>query len=235
MQEINVMIVDDHPLFRQGLRDVIEGLGEGLNVIAEAADGQKAIELAQEHKPNVILMDINLPTINGLQVTKRIMELLPKTRVITITGYDDSQQVLHALRAGARGYCPKDIMPDTLVHVIRKVSKGYYAVGEQVMIYEELDDWLHDKLGVHNALAGGGDSVFQPLSPREMEILEHVTHGYSNKEIALKLKISHQTVKNHMTAILRKLGVHDRTQAAVHALTNGWVRPEDKGDAETAM
>lgn len=220
------MIVDDHPFFRQGLRDVIS-TDEGLKVVAEAGDGQRAIELAEVHQPDVILMDINLPTINGLQVTRRITNAYSDIKVITITGYDDAQQVFHALRAGASAYCPKDVMPDILIENIRQVHAGNYAVGEQVMSYEGLMSWLDDKLGAHDLLSGGED-VFIPLSPREMEILDHVTYGFSNKEIAHHLKISHQTVKNHMTAILKKLGVDDRTQAAVHALSNGWVRLSER-------
>lgn len=223
MAPITVMIVDDHPLFRQGLRDVIE-MDDHLEVVAEAADGKLAIQLAFIHQPNVILMDINLPTINGLQVTRKIKAGLPETQVITITGYDDAQQVLHALRAGASAYCPKDIVPETLIKIIHAVHAGYFVVGEKRMTYEELVRWLDDKLGVQDALSSDAPDGLVPLSSREMEILEHVTYGLSNKEIAFQLGISHQTVKNHMTAILRKLRVDDRTQAAVYALRNGWVR-----------
>ncbi len=223
MNAIKVMLVDDHPLFRQGLRDIIE-MDAKLDVVAEAADGKHAIQLAYQTQPDVILMDINLPTINGLQVTRKIKAGLPNVQVITITGYDDAQQVLHALRAGASAYCPKDIMPETLVSNIHAVFDGYYVVGEQRMNYDELVLWLEQKLGIADPLNSNGDDSFVPLSPREMEILEHVTLGLSNKEIAFQLGISHQTVKNHMTAILRKLRVDDRTQAAVYALSNGWVR-----------
>ncbi len=223
MNPIKVMLVDDHPLFRQGLRDVIE-TDTSLNVVAEAADGKLAIQLAYQTQPDVILMDINLPTINGLQVTRKIKAGLPNAQVITITGYDDAQQVLHALRAGASAYCPKDINPETIIDNIHCVYDGYYVVGEKRMNYEELVIWLEEKLGISDALDADGNESFVPLSPREMEILEHVTYGLSNKEIAFQLGISHQTVKNHMTAILRKLRVDDRTQAAVYALSNGWVR-----------
>lgn len=223
MSNIKVMIVDDHPLFRQGLRDVIE-TDEGLDVVAETDDGKHAIQLAYQHQPDVILMDINLPTINGLQVTRKIKVGLSETRVITITGYDDVQQVLHALRAGASAYCPKDIDPEKLVGIIHDVHDGFFFVGEKKMSYQELAKWVDKKLGITNALESKSHQSFVPLSPREMEILEQVTHGLSNKEIAFQLGISHQTVKNHMTAILRKLQVDDRTQAAVYALSNGWVR-----------
>jgi len=225
--EIQVMIVDDHPVFRQGLRDVLE-TNPSMKVVGEAADGEVAIEIALETNPNVILMDINLPTINGLQVTRKIRAQLPDVKVVMITGYDDAEQVFHTIRAGASAYCPKDITPEALINVIRAVRDGNYYVDGKTMNYDELMQWVEQKIGrFAGPLITDSDELFIPLSPREMEILEHVTRGLSNKEIAYKLGISHQTVKNHMTAILRKLRVDDRTQAAVYALRHGWVRLED--------
>ena len=225
-QEIKMLIVDDHPVFRQGLRDVLETNSQ-MKVVGEAADGEVAIEMAHEVDPDVILMDINLPTINGLQVTRKIKAQLPDVKVVMITGYDDAEQVFHALRAGASAYCPKDITPEALINIIHTVRGGNYFVSEKTMTYDELMQWIEQKIGrFAGPLASDAEDLFVPLSPREMEILEHVTRGLSNKEIAYKLGISHQTVKNHMTAILRKLRVDDRTQAAVYALRHGWVRLE---------
>ncbi len=228
--EIKVLIVDDHPLFRQGLSDLL-GTNPRMTVVGQAADGEVAIELVYEVNPDVILMDINLPTINGLQVTRKIKNQTSDIKVIMITGYDDAEQVFHAFRAGASAYCPKDITPEDLINIIYAVLDGNYAVGEKIMSYEELVAWIEQKIGRFSGpLVGESDELFVPLSPREMEILEHVTKGLSNKEIAYKLGISHQTVKNHMTAILRKLRVDDRTQAAVYALRHGWVRLEGTGE-----
>lgn len=225
-EETKVLIVDDHPVFRQGLRDVLE-TDPNLDVIGEAADGEVALELVQEISPDVILMDINLPTMNGLQVTRKIKGQFPQIKIIMITGYDDAEQVFHALRSGASAYCPKDITPEALIGIINIVKAGNYVVGEKTMTYDEVLEWIENKIGrVAGALISDVEEAFIPLSPREMEILEHVTRGMSNKEIAYKLGISHQTVKNHMTAILRKLRVDDRTQAAVYALRHGWVRLE---------
>ncbi|GIK58799.1 MAG: DNA-binding response regulator [Chloroflexota bacterium] len=225
-EQVKLLIVDDHPLFRQGLCDVLE-TDPQLKIVGEAADGEVAIEKAFEVNPDVILMDINLPTINGLQVTRKIKAQLPHINVIMITGYDDAEQVFHALRAGASAYCPKDITPEALIKIIYNVRDGKYYVDEKMMTYEELMAWVEQKIGRFNGpLVSDTEDLFVPLSPREMEILEHVTKGLSNKEIAYKLGISHQTVKNHMTAILRKLRVDDRTQAAVYALRHGWVRLE---------
>ena len=226
MSSIKVLIVDDHPVFRQGLCDVLE-MDPQIDVVGEAADGEVAIERVNEVSPDVILMDINLPTINGLQVTRKIKADSPDIKVIMITGYDDAEQVFHALRSGASAYCPKDITPETLVNIIHNVHAGSYVVDEKIMSYDEVMSWIQQKIGRFSGpLASDAEDIFVPLSPREMEILEHVTRGLSNKEIAYKLGISHQTVKNHMTAILRKLRVDDRTQAAVYALQHGWVRLE---------
>lgn len=226
-QQIKLLIVDDHPVFRQGLRDVLE-TDPRIQVVGEAADGEIAIELAYQLSPDVILMDINLPTINGLQVTRKIRGQLPHINIIMITGYDDAEQVFHALRSGASAYCPKDITPEALLRTIFAVHEGMYVVGEKTMTHDEVVEWVDTRIGrLATNIAADGEDLFVPLSPREMEILEYVTRGLSNKEIAYKLGISHQTVKNHMTAILRKLRVDDRTQAAVYALRRGWVRLEN--------
>ena len=223
---IKLLIVDDHPLFRQGLRDVLETDPECL-VVGEAANGEEAIERAWETKPDVILMDINLPTSNGLQVTQRLTSDFPGLKVVVVTGYDDTEQVLYAFSAGAAAYCSKDIPPESLLRTIHAVHEGRFVVHDQVMDSEEIVNWLDETSRRYGrTYARRSESLFIPLSPREMEILELVTNGYSNKEIASRLGISYQTVKNHMTAILRKLRLDDRTQAAVYALKHGWVRLE---------
>lgn len=224
MSRNRVVIVDDHPMFRQGLRDVLE-TDPGLQIVGEAANGEMALRLVDESEPDVVLLDINLPDINGIQVTRQIRARQPDVRVIVITGYDDVEQAFHAIRAGASAYCAKDITPELLIKIIYAVQDGYFVVGEQQMSHEDTIKWVEEKIGrLPGALVTGSEDSFVPLSPREMEILEYVTHGRSNKEIAYSLGISHQTVKNHMTAILRKLNVDDRTQAAVYALSRGWVR-----------
>ncbi len=224
MSQCKIIIVDDHPVFRQGLRDVLE-TDPNLTVVGEAANGEMAIVMAEELDPDVMLMDINLPDIMGLQVTRRIKARQPDIKVIIVTGYDDAEQAYHAIRAGASAYSPKDVTPERLIGTIYAVQDGMYVVGERQLRHDEVVDWVEKKIGrIAGPLITDTEDTFIPLSPREMEILEHVTRGKSNKEIAYELGISHQTVKNHMTAILRKLGVDDRTQAAVYALSRGWVR-----------
>ena len=165
---------------------------------------------------------------NGIQVTRRIVADRLKTVVVLLTAYDDVEQVLHAFRAGAAAYCSKDVEPGKLVDVVRQVAQGNYVVGDQVYDRDGLERWLARGVeAVRRPHLEGEVEAYTPLSPREMEILQYVTRGLSNKEIAARLEISHQTVKNHMTSILHKLDVEDRTQAAVYALRHGWVRLQD--------
>jgi len=227
MDPIGVIIVDDHPLFREGVRNVLDA-EEGLRVLGEGVSGDQAIELIREHRPSVALVDVNLPIMNGIQVTRQIVADRLGTSIVLMTAYDDVQQVLHAFSAGAAAYCSKDIEAGKLVDVIRHVARGFFVVGDQVYDEAGLQQWLSRGVEtVRRPHLDGDVEAFAPLSPREMEILQFVTRGLSNKEIASKLGISHQTVKNHMTAILHKLDVEDRTQAAVYALRHGWVRLQD--------
>jgi DNA-binding NarL/FixJ family response regulator len=227
METIAVLIVDDHPLFREGVRNVLDA-EEDIRVVAEATSGDQALDLIRDLKPRVSLIDVNLPALNGLQVTRQVVAERLSTSVVLLTAYDDLGQVIHAFRAGASAYCSKDVQAGKLVDVIRHVARGYFVVGDQVVDGAGLEDWLsHGTETFRRPHLEGEVEAYTPLSPREMEILQFVTRGLSNKEIASRLGISHQTVKNHMTAILHKLDVEDRTQAAVYALRHGWVRLQD--------
>jgi two-component system response regulator DegU len=226
MEKIKVLVVDDHPFFREGLRNVLAS-ADDLEVIGEAQDGAEALDAARSLQPDVIIMDINIPVLNGMQATRRIKSAHPHINVIMLTAYDDDEQIYHAIRTGASAYYPKDVSPDHLIEAIRHVSQGNYVVGEQLMNQREIEKWLAEAFERFGSVLTDIEEKFVPLSPREMEILQLVTRGLSNKEIAYTLGISHQTVKNHMTSILRKLDVEDRTQAAVFALRRGWVRLQD--------
>lgn len=226
-RKISVLVVDDHPVFRQGLRDVLAAESD-LQVVGEAGDGEEALQLALDLSPDVIVMDVNIPKLNGLQVTRRLQQERTSSNILMLTAYDDAEQVFHAIRAGANGYFPKDVTPQKLIEAIHQVNQGQYVIGNTVMDEARLASWLlkaTERFGGEGI--GGIEEPFVSLSSREMEILQCITRGMSNKAIAHRLGISHQTVKNHMTAILRKLDVADRTQAAVYALRRGWVRLQD--------
>ncbi len=226
-QKISILIVDDHPLFLDGLHQALE-LEDDLKVIGQCDNGEEALRLVRQIQPDVIILDINLPGINGLQVARQIKIDRMNVAILMLTAYHDEQQVLHAMRTGAAAYCSKDIMPDELVRIIRDVAKGLYVVKGERMDERQLESWMQSSV---EALTGpyslDREDHFVPLSNREMEILQFVTDGMSNKEIAATLRISQQTVKNHMTSILKKLNVETRTQAVVNALRQGWVRPKN--------
>lgn len=227
MYQITVMLVDDHPVFRQGLRRVLEG-EDDLDVIAEVDDGLEALRLAQQLVPDVMLLDINLPSMNGLQVARSIKSTLMDVHIIMLTAYHDEQQVFYAIQAGASAYFPKDVSPRRLIEAIRLVHQGSYVVEDRVLEKPQVGEWLLEQFDqVEGEESDSLSALLVPLSPREMEILQYIAHGKSNKEIAYELGISRQTVKNHMTSILRKLAVNDRTQAAIYALRRGWIRLQD--------
>jgi DNA-binding NarL/FixJ family response regulator len=226
MKEITLLIVDDHPLFRQGVSDAL-ALEQGFRVVGQAADGKHALELIRDLDPDIAVLDVNLPEMNGQQITHQVTQEKLRTRILLLTGYDDVEQAIHAAHAGAAAYCAKDIQPQNLISIIREVANGKYVIGENVFTRRELDNWLESQLeGARRSYSEPG-SPFHPLSDREMEVLSCVVRGMSNKEIAGLLGISHQTVKNHVTSILRKFGVEDRTQAVVYALKRGWVNLQD--------
>jgi len=223
MNQIAIVIVDDHPLFRQGVADVFT-LEPDFKVVAQANNGEDGLDIIREEQPLVAVVDVNLPGLNGQQLTRHVVGEKIPTRVLLLTAYDDTEQKIHAMRVGAAAYCTKDIQPAELVNIIRVVASGKYVIGDMVFDSEGLERWLSTQTeGASRSYSDPGEP-FQPLSNREMEVLTHVTKGLSNKEIALILRISQQTVKNHVTSILRKLGVEDRTQAAIYALRRGWVR-----------
>lgn len=232
---ISVLIVDDHPLFRDGLQKALE-LEDDLEVIGQCEDGEQALAVVRTQHPDVVVLDVNLPSMNGLQVARQIKTDRMGTIVIVLTAYHDSQQVLHAMRAGASAYCAKDVTPDELVAIIRDAVRGYYIVQDRRLDESQIQAWISANVeAVSGPYALDPEDHFLPLSPREMEILQFVVRGLSNKEIATELRISHQTVKNHMTSILKKLNVQDRTQAAVTALRSGWVRIQDNDSSSNRV
>ncbi len=233
MKPITIVVIDDHPIFRQGIVDTLS-IESDILVVGEASSGEQGLALIRAHRPKVAIVDVNLPGMNGHQITKTIVEEKIPTRVILLTAYDDMEQKIHAMRAGASAYCVKDIEPQRFINIIRKVNSGKYVVGEDVFDQAGLMRWLIPLTETALGLYGDPGEPYMPLSTREMEVLSYLTKGMSNKEIARLLGISHQTVKNHVTSILRKLCVEDRTQAVIYALRRGWVRlyraPKNQGD-----
>lgn len=227
MNRIQVLIVDDHPLFRRGVRWGLEAEPDIL-VVGEATDGQMAVQQADLLVPDVVLIDINMPQMNGLEVTRIIRRRHPQTGVVVLTMHEDDEQLFHAIRVGAAAYCTKDAQQEEIVKLIRRVARGEYLINENVLQRPFVASRVLDQFRELSQMEGGAEGVFSPLTPREVEILDCVAQGNSNKEIARILSISDQTVKNHITSILRKLAVNDRTQAVIYALRHGWIRLTDE-------
>ena len=222
-----VVIVDGHTLFRRGVRNILE-LEEDIEVVGEAGSGREAISVVEELTPDVILMDLSLPAPNGIETTQRIKRELPHTGVIVLAPNDDEDQLFDAIKAGAAAYVLKDIDPSDLIAIIRRVRSGEYLINDKVFAKPAVASRVlkeFRELAVYGAEA---QPIFAPLSPREVEILDNIAQGMTNKEVAYALAISEQTVKNHMSSILRKLSVNDRTQAVVYAIRQGWIRVEEQ-------
>jgi len=211
---VKLLLVDDHKLFREGLRRILE-LEPDLQVVGEAASGKAALAKLHECTPDVVLMDINMPELNGVEATRAIKERYPDMVVLVLSIHDDREYLLEVLKAGASGYLLKDVEPDRLVEAIRDVAKGGSIVhpGLTTKLIKELNR-------LSNPVA---DRVESPLTEREGEILGLMASGLSNADIAKKVYISEKTVKNHVTNILRKLEVTDRTQAVIEGFKRGLV------------
>jgi DNA-binding NarL/FixJ family response regulator len=227
MDRTRVVIVDDHPIFRHGVRYTLEASGE-FEVVGEAADGQRAIQAAESLNPDVMLVDINLPGLNGLEVARVVRRRLPQTALIVLTAYEDDEQLFNAIKVGAAAYSPKDISPEQLLQITRLVAQGHYLINENVLSRPFVASRVLKQFRELASVEQEGHMVFAPLTGREVEILDCIARGRSNKQIAMDLNISDQTVKNHITAILRKLNVNDRTQAVIYAMRHGWIRVDEQ-------
>ena len=226
MDPIRIVVVDDHPLFRQGVVDTIS-LEPDLVVAGEATNGEDALDVIRNLNPDVAIVDVNLPGMNGQQVVQHLVNEKSTVRIMLLTAYDDAEQKLHAMKVGAAGYCVKDIRPEVLAQNVREIFHGKYVIGSDVLDEDQLERWLKPDSDDEASFYSVFSEPYEPLSKREMEVLGELTKGMSNKEIATSLGISHQTVKNHVTSILRKLDVDDRTQATLYALKRGWFRLQD--------
>jgi NarL family two-component system response regulator LiaR len=215
--KIKILIVDDHQVVRQGLRTFLD-LNEDIQVVGEAGDGSKAIELAAKLKPDVILMDLVMPGMDGISAIGKIKSLGLGSRVIALTSFAEDDKVFPAIQAGASSYLLKDVSPDELVEAIHAVHRGEARLHPEVM--RKLMEQVAQQPRTEGPAKGS------QLTTREGEVIRLVAQGKSNREIATVLVISEKTVKAHISNILGKLGLEDRTQMAIHAIKNGLVNQD---------
>lgn len=218
MKKLRLILVDDQSLFREALRTLLS-LQPDFEILAEAENGERAIALARVHQPDVILMDLRMPVMGGVEATRRIMAAVPGARVVVLTTFDEDEEIFEALRAGALGYLLKACSADKLNESVRAAAKGASVLEPAVTarMMAELNR-LSAKEGKRVA-----QPLADPLSDRELGVLQLLAEGCSNKEIGSRLNITEGTVKNHMTNVLGKLGVLDRTQAALRAREMGLI------------
>lgn len=202
---IRVLIADDHAVLREGLRSFLE-LQDGIEIVGDAADGAEAVELAEQLRPAVVLMDLVMPKLDGVEAMRELKERVPDARVIILTSYIDDDRLLPAIRAGAAGYLLKNAEPQELARAIRAADAG------EALIDPSVAARLVERLAEDD-----GRDDYESLTAREREVLELIGRGFSNKRIALELNIAEKTVKTHVSNVLGKLGVADRTQAALYA------------------
>ena len=215
MEPIRILLADDHTLFRKGIRNLLEQL-QGYQIVGEAASGEEAITQARELVPDVILMDIKMPVLNGIEATAQIVQENPHIGVILVTMFDDYESVFSGMRAGARGYVLKEAEPDELRRAIEAANLG------EVILCPIIAKKVMHQFGT-NAKRQQPGLPYETLTERENQVLQLAADGFSNKEIAGRLVISEKTVKNHISNIFSKLQVNDRTQAILFALRNGLV------------
>jgi len=213
-ERITVLIVDDHAVVRQGVRAFLETQPD-IAVVGEAASGEEAVRLVAEHVPDVVLMDLVMPGVDGVEATRQVRRVSPRTQVIVLTSYHDDEHIFPAIRAGALSYLLKDVGPGELADAVRKAARGEAMLHPRVAarVVQELHGARRDV-----------PNPFTELSDRELEVLRLIAEGLSNAEIAERLVISEKTVKSHVSNILSKLHLADRTQAAVYAWREGVVR-----------
>lgn len=218
MKKLRLLLVDDQSLFREALRTLLS-LQPDFDIVAEAENGERALALARAHRPDVVLMDLRMPVMGGVEATRRLLQAVPATRVVVLTTFDEDEEVFEALRAGAVGYLLKACSADKLCESVRAAAKGASVLEPSVAARLMAE--------VNRFAAQNGKKVAQPLADplteRELDVLKLLADGRSNKEIGTQLSITEGTVKNHMTNVLGKLGALDRTQAALRAREMGLI------------
>ncbi|MCM3734223.1 response regulator transcription factor [Fictibacillus nanhaiensis] len=227
-EKTRIAIIDDHRLFREGVKRILD-MEDQFSVVAEGDDGSEAESIVRDHNPDVVLMDINMPNINGVEATRRLVEKSPDTKVIILSIHDDETYVSHAVQTGASGYLLKEMDADSLIEAVRVVAEGGAYLHPKIT-YNLLNEFrrLSTTNKTQQNKAGFIEVEYRKplhiLTRRECEVLQLLADGRSNRTIGEELYISEKTVKNHVSNILQKMNVNDRTQAVVEAIKNGWVK-----------
>lgn len=222
-ERIKVCIADAHVFFRQGLRQALSQEPD-IEVPQECGDGNEAFRQIEAGNTDVAILDSRLPSLNGLELTRKIRLHFPKVSVIVLSAYEDEEQLFEAIKVGAAAYFTKDVTPSDLVTGIRRIYQGEYLINESLLTRPKVASRVLKQFQDLSLIGKEVEPLLAPLSGREIEILDYIARGNSNKEIARALGISDQTVKNHITSILRKLAANDRTHAVVLALRHGWIK-----------
>ena len=225
MEMIRVIIIDEQPLFRQGICYTLEQMGDCV-ILGTCTDAAEVLELVRTGNPDVAIIDAGLTATDALEIARQMRHLAPRMAIIILTPSDDEERLFQSIKVGAAAYYARNITPEELVDSVRRVSRGEYLINDDVLSKPQLASRVlksFRELAVEEEDTATKD-LYSPLSGREVEILDYIARGNSNKEIAKSLKISDQTVKNHITSILKKLSVNDRTAAVVHALRHGWIK-----------
>lgn len=219
MDDVRVLIVDDQRLVREGVASLLE-IQDGIEISGTAVDGNQAVQLALEHKPDVILMDVRMPVMDGISATRRIKSALPACHILMLTTFDDDEYIIKSLQAGASGYLLKDIPAEDLAQAVRLVNAGIFQLAPTVAgkLVGQLDN-----LEQRGGQIASADKDLSELTERELQVLRLVATGATNREIAEKLVVSEGTIKNHVSNILGRLGLRDRIQAAIFAHEQGLV------------
>jgi DNA-binding NarL/FixJ family response regulator len=225
-ERIRLLIADDTTLLRLGIRAAVEQEDGDLEVVGEAENGHQALEMAHALTPDIILIDAALGGVNGIEVTRLIKQQTPTVAIIVLTTFEDEEELFNSIKVGASAYLTTDVRPADLIAAIRRAHAGNYLINDSVLARPLLASRVLRQFRELASVGPETEPIFIPLSAREVEVLEHIARGNSNKEIARSLGISDQTVKNHITSILRKLAVNDRTEAVVYALRHGWIKME---------
>lgn len=227
-RSIRILLADASRLTTLGITQVLEKEAD-LEIVGVAVDGEDAVAQAGTVEPDILIIEAELPRLSGIQAAQRIRREQPAVGVVILTADDQEQTLFDAIRAGAGAYLHKDCDPAELIDAIRKVRGGQFIINEKIFSRPAVASRVLAEFRELSVYGPGSSHVFAPLSPREVQILDNIAQGRTNKEVAYALAISEQTVKNHMSSILRKLSVNDRTQAVVYAIRQGWIKAPEVG------